>query len=67
MPNYTFFPTRADGGSLTFTSADLLDDAHALTHAETVLLAHSSAVEVTIWEGERRVGQQRARSLDAAE
>lgn len=67
MPNYTFFPRRADGSSLTFTSADLLDDAHALTHAQTVLLAHPSAVEVTVWDGERPVGERRARKLDAAE
>jgi len=65
MPNYTFFPTRADGASATFTSADLLDDAHALVHAETVLLAHPSATAVTVWDGDREVGQIYARRLDA--
>jgi hypothetical protein len=57
MSAYTFYPRLPDGGCLTFTFTDLLDDAAALAHAETVLLAHPSAVEVTVWSADRSVGR----------
>lgn len=61
MPTYIFYPRRPDTSCLTFTVGDLADDAHALRHAETVLLAHASAVEVTAYDGERIVGLVSAR------
>jgi hypothetical protein len=67
MPIYTFFPRQADGLCLTFTSADLVDDLQALAHAETVLLAHASAVEVTVCEGDRTLGVRTARQLSLAD
>lgn len=55
MPIYTFYPQMADGSSLTFDAVELDDDAAAIGHCQLVLAEHRSAVEVVVWDGERRV------------
>ena len=56
MPMFTFYPCRPDGSSTAFESIEVLNDAGALVRARRVLAEHSSAVQVVIWQGERRVG-----------
>lgn len=55
MPIYTFYPQMADGASLTFDAVELEDDAAAIGHCQLVLAEHRSAVEVVVWDGDRRV------------
>jgi len=55
MPIYTFYPQMADGSSLTFDAVELDDDAAAIGHCQLVLAELRSAVEVVVWDGERRV------------
>ena len=55
MHLYTFYPMRADGASTVFETYDLADDAAARVRARRVLRDHSSAAEVAIWQGERKV------------
>jgi hypothetical protein len=56
MPLFTFYPCRRDGSSTTFESLEQPNDRAALRRAEQVLREHASAVEVVVWQGERRVG-----------
>lgn len=56
VPLFTFYPCRADGSSTAFETAECPGDADALVRARRVLDDHLSAVEVTIWQGERQVG-----------
>jgi len=56
MPLFTFYPCRPDGSSPAFETIECSDDADALVRARRVLDDHRSAVEVIIWQGERRVG-----------
>ena len=56
MPLFTFYPCRRDGSSTVFETLEQPSDAAALRRAEQVLREHPSAVEVVIWQGERRVG-----------
>ncbi len=56
MSLFTFYPCRADGSSPAFETIDCHDDNDALSRAPKVLEEHRSAVEVVIWQGERRVG-----------
>lgn len=56
MPLFTFYPCRADGSSTAFETFEEDGDTPALARAERVLSEHPSAVEVVIWQGERRVG-----------
>jgi len=53
---FTYYPCRADGSSTAFETFEEPDDVHALVRARQVLREHSSAVEVVVWQGERRVG-----------
>jgi hypothetical protein len=53
---FTFYPCRADGSAVAFEALELADDATALARARAVLADHASAVEVVVWQGERRVG-----------
>jgi CheY-like chemotaxis protein len=64
MPNYLFYPYRADGGCLTFVCARLVDDAAALAQASAVLDEHPSADHVRVWQDERPIGRQVRRSSD---
>lgn len=57
MPTYLFYPCQQDGSALTFKVHQCADDAQALAKAKNVLGAHSSAVDVTVWEEDRPVGQ----------
>lgn len=59
MPNYLFYPYRADGGCLTFVCARLVDDAAALAQASAVLDEHPSADHVRVWQDDRAIGRQR--------
>lgn len=52
---FTFYPCRADGSSTAFETIELPDDTRALVVARRVLEDHRSAVEVVVWQGERRV------------
>lgn len=56
MRLFTFYPCRRDGSSTAFETFEHPDDAAALRRAEQVLREHASAVEVVVWQGERRVG-----------
>jgi hypothetical protein len=56
MPLFTFYPCRPDGSSTAFESLELHDDDDAVVRARRVLEEHTSASEVIIWQGERRVG-----------
>ena len=56
MPLFTFYPFRPDGSSTAFESLELRNDAGALIRAQRVLAEHQSAVQVVVWQGERRVG-----------
>jgi len=53
---FTFYPCRADGSSSALETAECRDDDGAMTRASRVLDEHRSAVEVVVWQGERRVG-----------
>lgn len=56
MPLFTHYPCRPDGSYLVFESWEDPDDEAALARARRVLADHASAIEVVIWQGERRVG-----------
>ena len=56
MPLFTFYPCRKDGSSTAFETFEQHSDDDALVRANQVLREHSSAVEVVVWQGERRVG-----------
>lgn len=56
MPLFMFYPCRPDGSSTAFETFEESGDAAARARAQHVLSQHASAVEVVIWQGERRVG-----------
>lgn len=56
MPLFTFYPCRPDGSAPAFETFEEPNDRAALARAERVLREHPSAVEVVIWQGERRIG-----------
>lgn len=56
MPLFTFYPCLANGSSTAFETFEEAGDDAALERATRVLADHRSAVEVVIWQGERRVG-----------
>jgi hypothetical protein len=56
MPLFTFYPCRSDGMAVAFETFELAGDDAALARAERVLADHASAVQVVVWQGERRVG-----------
>lgn len=56
MPLFTFYPCRSDGTSTAFETFEEAGVTAALARAERVLSEHSSAVQVVVWQGERRVG-----------
>jgi hypothetical protein len=56
VPLFTFYPCRPDGSSAAFETIECCDEMDALVRAHRVLDDHRSAVEVVIWQGERRVG-----------
>lgn len=56
MALFTFYPCLRDGSSTAFETFEHMDDLDALERARQVLAEHASAVEVVIWQGERRVG-----------
>ena len=56
MSLFTFYPCKADGTSSSFEMLECPDDARALIAARQVLDEHASAVEVVVWQEERRVG-----------
>lgn len=53
---FTFYPYRPDGSSTSIETFEAAHDAAALAHAERVLHEHGSAVQVVVWQGERRIG-----------
>ncbi len=56
MPLFTFYPCRPDGTSTAFETFEAAHDTAALALAERVLHEHASAVQVVVWQGERRIG-----------
>ena len=56
MPLFTFYPCRPDGSSTAFEALEQPHEAAALARAQHVLREHPSAVEVIVWQGERRIG-----------
>ena len=56
MPLFTFYPCRRDGSATAFETFEQRSDAEARVRAAQILREHPSAVEVVIWQGERRVG-----------
>ena len=69
MSIYTFYPRRADGASNAFEAVELAGDDQARAFAQRVLAQHASAVEVSVWAGEREVCQvgRLAATLEPAE
>lgn len=65
MPLFTFYPCRKDGSSTAFETFEQGSDDDALERAGQVLREHASAVEVVIWQGERRVGAVQRLGADA--
>jgi hypothetical protein len=65
MPLFTFYPCRKDGSSTAFETFEQYSDDDALERAGQVLREHASAVEVVIWQGERRVGAVQRLGADA--
>ena len=55
MPLYTFFPCDAEGVSKTFVAWELADDGACRDFADRVLDQHTSAMQVAVWLGERKV------------
>jgi hypothetical protein len=56
MPLFTFYPCRSDGSSTSIETFVEAHDTAALARAEHVLREHPSAVQVVVWQGERRIG-----------
>ena len=56
MPLFTFYPCRSDGSATAFETFEEASVTAALARAERVLREHPSAVEVEVWQGERRIG-----------
>ncbi|HEX5378547.1 MAG TPA: hypothetical protein VFW47_08220 [Phenylobacterium sp.] len=55
MQFYTFYPQTADGAPLMFEALELEDDLAATAYCARLLAEHRSAVEVVVWEGDRRL------------
>ena len=53
MTAYLFYTHLKDGSTSTFEAHESSSDAEALLKAEAVLLAHGSAMEVVVWDGDR--------------
>jgi hypothetical protein len=56
MPLFTFYPCRPDGSSTVFETFEEAGVTAALARAERILCEHPSAVQVIVWQGERRIG-----------
>lgn len=67
MPQFMFDVLRSDGVAETWESAEMESDFAALRHAERVLGEHRSAVRVSVFEGERHVGDVRLRPRRGAQ
>lgn len=63
MATYTFYPRQPDGSALTFESRDEPDDKRALEQARGILSQHSSCAFVSVWAGDRHIGDVRAPAL----
>jgi hypothetical protein len=57
---YTFYPRKAGGSALSLESHDDADDAAALRRARAILEQHRSAAQVSVWLGDRLVGEIRS-------
>ena len=56
MPLFTFYPCRPDGSATAFETFEEPSVTAALARADRVLREHTSAVQVIVWQGDRRVG-----------
>lgn len=63
MATYLFYPHLPDGSNSTFEAHELASDAEAVLRAAAVLLAHASAAEVVVWEGDRVIGKSIRQSV----
>jgi len=67
MPLYIFYPYRPDGCAATWLSAELEGDETAVAYGQGILAAHSSAISVSIFQGERKLTRVAlARKRDAS-
>lgn len=57
MAIYTFFLSRDDKAAITFEAFELAGDDHAGEIAASVLAEHPSASHLSIWQGDRPLGQ----------
>src|SRR5262245_33294746 len=57
VPQYMFDVIRGDGIAQTWDCAEVGDDTAALDYAEKVLEEHPSAVGVSVFQGDRHVGE----------
>lgn len=55
MPLYVFYPTRPNGLADTFESVSFRSDDEAVLYASKVLIAHESAANVVVYQGQRQV------------
>lgn len=53
---YTFLPFTAEDGALSMDVRELTSDDEALAHAGRLLVAHTSAATVQVYEGDREIG-----------
>lgn len=49
MPGFSFYPTRADGVTLTFEVAELVDESAAERFAQELLFIHLTAADVVVY------------------
>lgn len=49
MPGFSFYPTRADGVTLTFEVAELMDQPAAERFAQELLFIHLTAADVVVY------------------
>jgi CheY-like chemotaxis protein len=67
VPQYMFDAIRSDGIAQTWDCAEVGDDTAALGYAEKVLEEHPSAVGISVFQGDRHVGEvSERRNLDSS-
>jgi hypothetical protein len=64
---YTFYPRQAGGAALTLESYEDADDASALRRAREILRQHPSSAWVSVWIGDRLVGEVEVEGAAAGE
>jgi hypothetical protein len=63
---YTYYPRQAGGAALTLESREDRDDIAALRRAREILRQHPSSATVSVWLGDRLVGEVEGVPADQA-